>query len=137
MFRKREALEFFAFEKKSRRLIGSIGFPRLSWALGKFEVGYWISTSYTGQGFCVEGVSALTQLAFNKLAARRVEIRIDANNKRSIRVAELCGFPYEGTLRNDSITPTGRNCSIAVYAAINFAEIKRQRKRRRPEVVET
>jgi RimJ/RimL family protein N-acetyltransferase len=128
MFFKREALDFFIFEKKSGRLIGSVGFPRLSWALSRFELGYWLRSSCTGKGFCVEGAQALIKLAFKKLGAERIEAKINSKNKKSLRVAELCGFIYEGTLRNNTISSTGTKASTAVFSLVDLAELKKNRK---------
>ncbi|WP_133127406.1 GNAT family N-acetyltransferase [Legionella nagasakiensis] len=64
-----------------------------------FEIGYWLDTRYTGLGLAVESTIALTKHAFEILQAKRVQICIQAENKRSIRVAEKCGFELEARLR--------------------------------------
>ena len=65
-----------------------------------------------------ETVRALARTAFDRLGARRVEIRTDAANERSWRVAERAGFTLEGVLRKDSVTPQGEPRDTRVYARV-------------------
>lgn len=104
---------------EGRRLLGGTGLHRLDWEVRRFEIGYWIRSSAEGQGYVSEAVLALTQMAFEQLRARRVEIRMDDVNLRSRAVAERCGFQLEGILRNDSLTPAGELRSTCVYARIS------------------
>jgi RimJ/RimL family protein N-acetyltransferase len=55
-------------------------------------------------------------LAFERLDARRLEIRMDERNVRSIAVAERVGFELEGTFVDDSLDPQGVPRSTRVYA---------------------
>ena len=43
-----------------------------------------------------EAVNMVTDFAFNELALHRLEINIRPENEASIRVAEKCGYLYEG-----------------------------------------
>ena len=86
--------------KTDKRLIGSIGLYRVDWNVPKFEIGYWCRTSAQGNGFVAEAVREITQFAFSQLSAKRIEIRADALNVASWRVAENSGFELEGVLRN-------------------------------------
>ena len=57
-------------------------------------------------------------LAFAHLAARRVELRCDARNGPSRRVAERAGFVLEGRLRNAALDPSGTPRDDLVFALI-------------------
>jgi RimJ/RimL family protein N-acetyltransferase len=103
---------------QASRLLGGTGLHRLDWAVRRFEIGYWVRSSAAGQGYVTEAVKALADMAFTELRARRVEIRMDANNQRSRAVAERCGFELEGVLRRDSLTPAGEVRDTCVYARI-------------------
>jgi ribosomal-protein-serine acetyltransferase len=81
-------------------IIGS-GLHRIDWSIPKVEIGYWIRTPYSGQGYVTEAVNAITEFAVNHFGAKRAEIRMDDLNVRSWRVAERCGFQLEGILRNE------------------------------------
>jgi RimJ/RimL family protein N-acetyltransferase len=100
------------------RLLGGTGLHRIDWTVRRFEIGYWIRPDAAGQGLVGEAVQLLTALAFDRLAARRVEIRCDARNTRSRAVAERAGFALEGVLRHDALGVDGTPRDTAVYARI-------------------
>lgn len=100
------------------RLLGGTGLHRMDWAVRRFEIGYWIRPEAAGQGHVSEAVGLLTALAFDRLAARRVEIRCDARNLKSRAVAQRCGFELEGVLRHDVLGVDGVPRDTAVYARI-------------------
>jgi len=110
-FRLREDLVMFIFERlpgdREGALLGGSGLHRMDWAARSFEIGYWRRTSHTQRGVITEIVRALSRMAFDTLAARRVEIRMDSNNLASRRVAERASFTFEGVRRQDGVTPTG------------------------------
>ncbi len=103
---------------QGRRLLGGTGLHRMDWAVRRFEIGYWLRSSAQGNGYVSEAVLALTHLAFERLQARRVEIRMDDSNTRSRAVAERCGFELEGILRCDSLSPAGEPRNSCVYARL-------------------
>jgi RimJ/RimL family protein N-acetyltransferase len=103
-------------ELASGRLIGGSGLERIDWQVRSFEIGYWLRVSAEGRGFAQETVRLLTRLAFDQLDANRVEIRMDARNQRSERVAQRAGFAFEGTLRNAALDSRGAPADRQVYA---------------------
>lgn len=119
----RQDLPMFIFERREcdaeGDFVGGTGLHRLDWAARSFEVGYWCRRSHTGLGFVGEAVRAITAMAFHALRARRVHIRMDANNAASRRVAERCGFTFEGILRQDALTPQGEARDTCVYARVS------------------
>ncbi|MGM9484213.1 GNAT family N-acetyltransferase [Roseateles sp. NT4] len=100
------------------RMLGGTGLHRIDWSVRRFEIGYWIRPEAAGQGHVGESVRLLTALAFDTLAANRVEIRMDPRNLKSRAVAERCGFELEGVLRNDTVGTDGKPRATAVYARI-------------------
>lgn len=100
------------------RLLGGTGLHRIDWTVRKFEIGYWLRPEAAGQGHASEAVRLLSTLAFERLAARRVEIRCDALNVKSRAVAERCGFVLEGVLRHDALGVDGAPRDTAVYSRI-------------------
>lgn len=122
----REDLVWFAFERddlgREGRFVASLGLHRVDWAVRRFEIGYWRRTGCGGRGYVSEAARALARLAFDTLAARRVEIRMDDANAASWRVAERCGFTLEALLRGDSLTPAGEVRSTRIYARVRGIE---------------
>ena len=116
----REDLPMFLLERdvggNEGGLVGGTGLHRIDWVVRRFEVGYWCRSSRRGRGHVTEAVRALTRVAFDRLRARRVEIRVDATNVPSGRVAERAGFALEGVLRSDSLNPQGEARDTRVYA---------------------
>jgi RimJ/RimL family protein N-acetyltransferase len=103
------------------RLLGGCGLHCIDWNVRRFEIGYWRRTS-AGPGLIDEAVQALTRFAFDELRAQRVEIRMDARNDASRRVAERNGYTFEGVLRADSLTPSGEPRDTRLYARVRGVE---------------
>lgn len=112
----REELRYHYHHRESGRLLACSGLHRINWDIPKFEIGYWCRLSEQGKGYVTEGVRGLTQMAFSRLGAARVEIRCDDLNSKSYAVAERLGFQLEAVLRNDSRSPKGELRSTRVYA---------------------
>lgn len=101
------------------RMLGGTGLHRIDWAVRRFEIGYWIRPDAAGQGHVSEAVRLLTALAFDRLDARRVEIRCDSRNVRSCSVAKRCGFELEGILRREALGVDGHPRDTCVYSRIS------------------
>jgi RimJ/RimL family protein N-acetyltransferase len=125
-YRLREDLPLFIFERgldgSEGDLVGATGLHRIDWALRRFEIGYWRRRGHGSRGVIAEAVRALTRMAFDRLGARRVEIRHDETNRASRRVAERAGFTFEGLLRSDSLTPQGAVRNTRVYSRVRGIE---------------
>ncbi len=126
MYLLREELTLLVFERdvlgREGRLIGGTGLHRIDWTLRSFEIGYWRRSGFGGLGHATEAARALSRFAFDRLGARRVEIRTDDANRLSWRVAERAGFTLEALLRGDSITSLGEVRSTRVYARVRGVE---------------
>ncbi|HUE99174.1 MAG TPA: GNAT family protein [Anaerolineales bacterium] len=64
------------------------------------NLGYWVRTSYRGQGIAGRAAKLAARFAFEHLGLIRVEIVIAVGNQASIRVAEKIGAHDEGLLLN-------------------------------------
>ncbi len=86
--------------KEENKIICASGYNRNSDAsIPFYEIGYWLETTYTGQGLATELTNALTRYAFLELKAVRVQIKAQAENIKSINVAKRCGYEHEATLK--------------------------------------
>jgi len=104
----RKMVRAFAKEAKAGRsysfgifsgpnLIGQINLGGIIYgALRGAHIGYWIDKNYANRGYMSEAVNMVTDFAFNELELHRIEINIRPENSPSIRVAEKCGYLYEG-----------------------------------------
>ncbi|MEP7058443.1 MAG: GNAT family N-acetyltransferase [Caldimonas sp.] len=122
----REDLVLLIFEQGSEGpdgpVLGATGLHRIDWAARSFEIGYWRRSGLGGFGIVSEAVRAVARMAFDRLGARRVEIRMNDDNERSRRLAERTGFTFEALLRSNATTPLGEPCSTRVYARIRSIE---------------
>ena len=125
-FAQRTDLPLLIFERARDgdcgRLLGGSGLHRIDWSVPRFEIGYWRRSGEQGRGVISEAVRVLARFAFDQLGARRVEIRMSSDNRRSRAVAERCGFTLEGVLRQDSLDVRGRPRDTVVYARVRGAE---------------
>jgi len=99
----REDLTLSIYTRDGKEFVGSTGLHRANWEVPSFHIGYWVVAAFEGRGFITEAVNALTRYAFGVLRARRVEIRCDVENVRSLAVMKRLGFVQEGVLRNEGV----------------------------------
>lgn len=118
----RSDLRLLIFHRETGKLIGSSGLHRIDWAARKFEIGYWLHSAYTNQGYMTEAVHAITHFAIQELEANRIEIRCDRNNERSAAVARRAGFTLEGILRNETTDRNGQLRDTMVFAKVRGFE---------------
>lgn len=85
---------------------------------GAREIGYWIAAPHLGRGYATEAVAALTRVAVEIDGARRVEIRCDPLNERSVRVPRKLGFVHDGTLRARQRTADGEPRDTMVWTML-------------------
>lgn len=121
-FLERSDLRLYLIHKETGQFIGSSGLHRIDWQARKFEIGYWVRTPYSGQGYISEAVEGITNFAIGELQANRIEIRCDLRNARSIKVAERLSFTREGILRNDTCDVNGFLRDTVVFSKIRGIE---------------
>jgi ribosomal-protein-serine acetyltransferase len=68
------------------------------------EIGYWLRTDATGQGYVTEAGRAMVDFSFDTLSLERLELVAGVENHASNRVAEKLGFRREGLMRSAGFT---------------------------------
>ena len=121
----RRDLTLHAYLKGADTLVLSSGLHGINWEARTFEIGYWARTKFVGQGYVTEAVNGITRFAFTHLKANRVEIRCDAQNRRSASVAKRCGFYLEGVLRHDHLGVNGDVRDTIIFSKISPDEFHR------------
>lgn len=79
-------------------VIGDVVLFHLDAAAGSAEIGWVLSPAAAGRGLATEAVRALVDTAFSVYGLRRLVARIDAENVRSIALAERVGMRREAHL---------------------------------------
>jgi ribosomal-protein-alanine N-acetyltransferase len=100
------------------RVIGGIGLKIDQHRLHIGEVGYFVERRHWGKGVAPQAVALMETIGFGTLGLERIELVTLKQNKKSIRVAEKCGYKKEGILRHKQYQD-GR-----FYDAYLFAKIK-------------
>lgn len=111
------SFEYVFLDKTTRKLVGAGGIHTVSYMHRWAEFGYFLDKNATGHGYVREVVNLLTDELF-KNGIHRVVIECDADNKASAKVAENCGFSYEGCLK-DARLAYGKYRNELVFAKIN------------------
>jgi ribosomal-protein-alanine N-acetyltransferase len=82
------------------RLVGAIVFFKPAPLLAGYEVGYVVfSPADRGQGYMSEALLVFSAYLFELKPIPRLQLGMFAGNAASRRVAEKCGYRYEGTQR--------------------------------------
>ena len=66
--------------------------------VNSLSIGYELARAYWGRGLMAEALSAMVEEAFRRRGVEVLAICHFAQNQRSRRVIEKCGFRYEGTI---------------------------------------
>ncbi len=114
-FHLREDITLSLYDREGT-FVGSTGLHRINWKLRSFEIGYWVRSTHAGQGYISEAVNALSRYAFGQLNAKRVEIRCDSNNQKSLQVAERLCFQREAKLLNERLRVDGQLSDTLIYS---------------------
>ena len=102
------AYPFIVFDKLTQSYVGSTRFYDIQLAYGTTLLGYtWYSQKVWGSGLNQHCKFLLLQFAFDRIGLKRVELRADNNNKRSIAAMKKIGCTVEGVLRNHLPMPNG------------------------------
>ena len=86
------------FSRDESRQLGGTGLHTRG-GDGALEIGYFIREDSIGQGLATELTGVLTRVGFERCGVERMDIKIDPDNARSIRVPEKLGYTFEGRLR--------------------------------------
>jgi ribosomal-protein-serine acetyltransferase len=86
------------------------------------ELGFWVDVDHEGRGLVTASCRALVALAFSEREVRRVQLRTDVDNHRSVQVAERLGFRREGVLRSAQRVG-GRDRDVAMFALVAGDEV--------------
>lgn len=99
VFYRGDGLYFAIAEKKTDKMIGSVGLTTYSKYHNRIELSYDMAKEYWGRGIMSAAVRKLVDFNFKTLGINRLEAVCSTFNERSIRLLEKCGFSYEGKLR--------------------------------------
>lgn len=79
--------------------LGHIGVHSIDHVVRVARVGYWVLPEARGHRVAARALTLAARWAFTDLGLHRLELGHAFGHEASCRIAERCGFPYEGTLR--------------------------------------
>lgn len=124
LWKKREAFHYAIWDKDAQAYAGEASLRNIEWAVPKGEVSYLVGAAFSGRGIASEAVLLLSSLAFTDLRMEKLQIRCDAENLVSQRVAEHCGFNIEGVLRNDMRSPADNTLRTVIYYGMTAEDFR-------------
>lgn len=117
-------LMLWLIEKVSNKIIGHILMWNIVWDIPKFELGFWIRTSYARKGYITEATNALTRYCFLQQNAKRVEICCEINNVRSQLVPKRLNFQLDGILRNNALAVAdSKRTDVMIFSRIDLKDL--------------
>ena len=83
-----------------------------------YEVGYELfSPEFSGKGYMSEALLLFCAYMFSVYPINRIQVNTMEGNKASARVAEKCGFTYEGTMRKATFHQ-GKYHNLRLYSLL-------------------
>ncbi|AQS69082.1 GNAT family N-acetyltransferase [Streptomyces pactum] len=79
--------------------LGHIGVNEINRPLKLARVGYWVLPEARGRGVATRALLLASRWAFAELGLYRLELGHAVGHDASCRIAERCGYAYEGTMR--------------------------------------
>ncbi len=111
---------FAITESDDGSFLGLAAVLRLDDEAGEAELGYIVAPHARGRGLATEALRLLTEWGFAR-GLHRLELRMNADNAASQRVAERCGYVREGLLRSVHFKE-GRRVDLLVYSRLSTDE---------------
>ncbi len=90
---------FAVLDQKTGRFLGATGLNQLDRNGRRANLGYWLRTDATGNGYATEATLMVARWAFHALQLERIEIVAAIGNVASQRVAIAVGAVREGIAR--------------------------------------
>ncbi|WP_037840754.1 GNAT family N-acetyltransferase [Streptomyces sp. NRRL F-5126] len=81
--------------------IGSVGLGVLDLWMRHGTIGYWVLPEERGRGVARRALAVFTRWAFDEVGLHRLSLGHAVGHAASCRVAERCGYRYEGTMRGN------------------------------------
>lgn len=117
----RECIRYILIEKETSHIVGRCAYAphQVIWAIPQFGISYFIRKAMRSHGYATEATHALAVLAFQKLAAKKVEIYCDAENIASQKVAQKLGFALECTKKGGWPRPDNKLADILTFSVFS------------------
>ncbi|MFJ3800361.1 GNAT family N-acetyltransferase [Streptomyces sp. NPDC090088] len=86
-------------DARSGTTLGHVGINVIDRVFRSARVGYWVLPEARGRRVATRALALAADWTFAELGLYRLELGHALGHDASCRIAQTCGFPYEGTLR--------------------------------------
>ena len=104
-------------DKKTGRLVGTIGYMNYDMDNASVEIGYSLAKWMWNGGYMTEALRRVIDYTFDAMDINRIEAQHELDNPASGRVMEKCGMRKEGVLRQ-RLYNKGKFVDVALYAIL-------------------
>jgi RimJ/RimL family protein N-acetyltransferase len=110
---------FAVLDSTDGSVLGSVGIRLADLPAGVAEAGYWTAREARGRGVATQALRLASRWLFRETEVERLQLRADALNVPSQRVAEKAGFTREGVLRSLHYNPrVGRRVDFVMFSLL-------------------
>jgi len=102
----------------SQTLAGELYVGNFNWKCNEAEIGYFLFAEYEGQGIAYEAVTALIKVLFSEMQLSAITCRCDADNNRSVKLAERVGFRATSRNGTSRTRPDGSKIPVLTFRLI-------------------
>lgn len=99
IFYQNDGIYFAIGDKKTGKMIGSIGLTSHNAYQSRVEISYDLAKEFWGRGIMTRAIAAVVKYAFEVFRVNRIEAFASTENLPSIHLLKKCHFTVEGILR--------------------------------------
>lgn len=99
VFYQNDGAYFAIADKKTDRMVGSIGLTSFNAYQRRIELSYDLAPQYWRRGIMTQAIQTITKYAFDEWKVNRIEASVSTHNEPSKKLLLKCGFTLEGVLR--------------------------------------
>ncbi|QIQ04269.1 GNAT family N-acetyltransferase [Streptomyces liangshanensis] len=100
-----EMAHFCVTDEATGRILGHVGLAMIDLRMRSARVGYWVLPEARGRGVARRALAVCGRWGFEEAGLHRIDLGHALGHEASCRIAERCGYAYEGTLRDAMFAP--------------------------------
>ncbi len=108
------------------KIIGNVSAVRIDDNSEMAIIGYCMAKDFWNKGIMTEAVTAIVDFLYSEVGVNHIEISHAVKNPGSGRVAQKCGFTYEGTKKEFFKSNDGEFLDISYYGLIKSDWLKKK-----------
>lgn len=112
-----EAIEFAVERCDDGVLVGRRGLTDIDWGRAAAQIGGWVAPAWRDGDIEERSARLLCAWAFTALDLQRIELRCDEDDLPPQKIADSCGFQFEGVLRSYE-TRHGQRVDKMIYSLL-------------------